>query len=267
MRADLLNRPAAHEAKCDKSGGHPVADRDQTHLSEAIAWLVRAAEVMPSGGISRGFSFGWNPYFPKRGWQPAHPRATGEAVVTLFDCAAFLGRDDLRKLAIASANWLIKIQMLGGAIRGGALDEPPSSEVLNTAIAILSWNRAYRETGTERFAQAMRRGCEFLIHAQDPQNKSKDKSIPDRLHADAPACAQAGLALIQAGIALEEYRYCAAGEKSVALRLRLQQPNGWFRDNCPDNTRHPLLQSIAGCVEGILQVGIVLEEEKYFEAA
>ena len=59
----LLNRMAVHEAKCDKSGGHPVTELDEVHLLEAIDWLVRAQDAMPYGGLSRGYSFGWNPYF------------------------------------------------------------------------------------------------------------------------------------------------------------------------------------------------------------
>lgn len=267
LTADLLNRVAVHEAKCDKSGGHRVAELDDVHLLEAIGWLIRAQDSTPYGGLSRGYSFGWNPYFPKRGWQPAHPKATGEAIATLFDCAAALGREDLRQRAIDLANWLIKIQMLNGAIGGGALDEPPSPEILNTAQAIIGWIRAHRETQSERFAQAARRASDFLIIAQDPQGAGQ-LDLSQSAGSDGTACSsRVGWALIEAGILMEEYRYCAAGEKNVDHSIRQQRSNGWMRSGCLDNSDCTLLHTIAHSTEGILQSALILDNNRCLSAA
>jgi len=267
LTADLLNRMAVHEAKCEKSGGHEVAELDEVHLLEAIGWLMRAQDATPYGGLSRGHSFGWNPYFPKRGWQPAHPKTTGEVIPTLFDCAAALGRRDLRQRAIELANWLTKVQMLSGALRGGALDEPPSPEVLNTAQAIIGWTRAFQETGAERYAQAAKRASDFLLLAQDPDGAGRSDLSPSAEDDGSTCSSTVGWALIQVGIVLEEYRYCAAGEKNVAHSIRQQLPNGWFRDNRLDYSDHPLLQTIAYGLEGILQSALILDNNRYFRAA
>lgn len=267
LTADLLNRTAAREAKCEKSGGHRVAELDEVHLLEAIGWLIKAQDAMPYGGLSRGYTFGWNPHFPKKGWQPAHPKLTGEAIPTLFDCAAAMGRKDLRRRAIALANWLIKIQMLSGALRGGAMGEPPSPEILNTAQAIIGWTRAFQETGTERYIQAARRASDFLLLAQEPDDLRR-KALSRFAGEDGVTySSKVGWALIEVGIALEEYRYCAAGEKNVIHSIQQQQPNGWFRDNCLDDLDHLLLYTIGRGVEGILRAALILDNDKYFLAA
>jgi len=267
LTANLLNRTAAQEAKCDKSGGHPVAELDENHLLEALAWLMRAHNAMPYGGLSRGYSFGWNPYFPKRGWQPAHPKTTGGVIPTLFDSSVALGREDLRQTAIGLANWLVKIQMPSGAIRGGALDEPPSSEILNTAQAIIGWTRAFQETQTEWYAEAARRASDFLLQLHDPEYpRGSDPSLS--AGEDSIVCrSRAGWALIQVGIVLEEYQYCAAGDKDVLLCLQRQQPNGWFGDSQPNASDSSLVQTIAHCLEGILQSSLILDNKRYFNSA
>lgn len=267
LTADLLNRTAVREAKCDKSGGHPVAKPDEDHLLEALAWLMRAHDAIPYGGLSRGYSFGWNPYFPKRGWQPAHPKTTGEVITTLFDCAATLGREDLRQIAVGLANWLVKIQMPSGAIRGGALDEPPSSETLNTAQAIIGWTRAFQETEKERYAEAARRASDFLLQLHDPGDPNSSDLFSSAGEDNIVCRSRAGWALIQVGIVLEEYQYCAAGDRNVLACLQHQQPNGWFGDSLPSASNSSLLQSIAYCLEGILQSSLILDNKRYFNSA
>jgi len=267
LTMSLLNHLAVHEAKCDKAGGHRVAVKDEIHLREAINWLIRAQDAMPCGGLSRGYSFGWNPYFPKKGWQPAHPKVAGEAIPTLFDCAIALNRGDLRQRAIELANWLVKMQLSSGAIRGGALDEPHSPEILNTAQAIVGWSRAFQETGSERFIWAAQRASDFLIRAQDPEetHESSFFSSPREdgiLHSSA-----VGWALIRVGILLEEYRYCAAGEKDIGHCILNQQPNGWFGDNRLDEPHRLFLHTIAHIVGQILQSALILDNNRYFLAA
>lgn len=264
---ELLNRTAAHEAKCDRAGGYSVAKLDEVHLLEALGWLIRANDAIPYGGLSRGFSFGWNPYFPKKGWQPAHPKEAGEVIPTFLDSAAALGREDLRRRAIRLADWLLSIQMSNGAIRGGVLDEPASPEVFNTARVIIGWIRAFRETGEERYIQAARRGADFLLLVQDPNRSRRSSVIPSSEGDDSIYCSETGWALIMVGIALEEYRYCAAGEKNVVRSTQQQRPNGWFRSNCLQDSHVPLVHTIALTVEGILESALILDNDRYFQAA
>ncbi len=265
--AEIFNHSAVQEAKCEKAGGHPEADMEQVHLLEALDWLMRAQDILPHGGLSRGYSFGWNPFCPKKGWQPAHPKPTAEAIITLFDCAEAMSRIDLRQRAIDLADWLVKIQMYSGAIRGGALNEVRSSEVLNTALAILGWIRMARETGAERSVLAIRKAADFLIGLQQEAAKP-GRHVPDAAgYGDALGVSSVGLALIQTGIFLEEYNCCAVGERCLNQAISLQETNGWFRNNGHDPTHQTLLQNLASTVENILMCGIILDNPKYVHSA
>jgi hypothetical protein len=267
LTTDLLNRCAIREARCDKSGGHPLAQADQEHLLEALHWLMRAQDVIPYGGLSRGYSFGWNPYFPKKGWQPPHPRPTAEAVNTFFNCSTTMSRIDLLHRAVDLADWLVKIQMPSGAIRGGVLDEPPSPEVLNTALAVTGWLRAWRETSAERFARATRRACDFLLGLQGKDAGARTRSFCAGEYSEAASRSTMGLALIQAGIVMEEYDYCAAGEKCMMQIIGRQQENGWFRGTRMDRSSDPLSQTIAMIVENVILSGLILDNSKYLQVA
>ena len=265
--SELLNRCAALEAKCEKVNGHPQADMHQIHLLEALDWLMRAQDVIPYGGLSRGYSFGWNPFYPRKGWQPAHPKSTAEAIDTLFVCAGIMSRIDLRQRAIDLADWLAKIQMYSGAIRGGALNEARSSETLNTALTLLGWIRTAKETGREQYLPAIRRAGEFLLELEQ-QAARPGYQTPDAVgHGDAPAASAVGLALIQTGIFLEEYTCCAVGERCLNRAISQQKENGWFLNNGCDPSHPTLLQTLATTIENILLGGIILDNPKYIRSA
>ena len=265
--SEVMNRCAAQEAKCEKAGGHLEADIQQIHLLEALDWLMRAQDVIPYGGLSRGYSFGWNPFYPKKGWQPAHPKSTAEAITTLFDCAAAMSRIDLRQRAIDLADWLTKIQMYSGAIRGGALNEVYGSEILNTALTLLVWIRTVKETGGEQYLMAIRRAADFLLEMERQVSKPGRKKPGATGPFDAPTTSAAGLALIQSGIFLEEYTFCAVGERCLSRAIGLQKENGWFRSNGSDPSHPTLLQTLAATVENILMGGIILDNQKYIHSA
>ena len=237
------------------------------HLLESLDWLMRAQDVVPYGGLSRGYSFGWNHFYPKRGWQPAHPKPTAEAIFTLFDCAEAMSRIDLRQRAIDLADWLTKIQMYSGAIRGGALNEAPFSEICNTALTLLGWIRTVKETGQEGYVSAIRRAADFLLGLQRQATKPGPQTSGDIGQGDAPAISMLGLALIQTGIFLEEYNFCAAGERCLSQAIGRQEDNGWFHDNGRDRSRSTLLQILATTVENILLGGIILDNPKYIRSA
>jgi hypothetical protein len=265
--SEVLNRSAAQEAKCEKTGGHPEADMSQIHLLEALDWLMRAQDVIPYGGLSRGYSFGWNPFYPRRGWQPADPKPTAEAIFSLFDCAVVMSRIDLRQRAVDLADWLAKIQMYSGAIRGGALNEAPSSEMCTTALTVLGWIRTAKETGRKQYLPAIRQAADFLLDQQRKATKPGRQASGTTGQGNIPAISAVGLALVQTGIFLEEYTCCAVGERCLNRAISLQQDNGWFCHNGCDRSHSALLQSLSATVESILLGGIILDNSKYIRSA
>src|SRR5438552_3665495 len=122
----LLNPTALIEGWRERLGGYPEDPEHEPHLATAIEWLVRAQDATPDGGISRGFSLAWHPYFGGRGWQPSYPETTGYIIPTLYAAARRLGRAELAARAERAARWEIEIQLPTGAIRGGVIGAPES---------------------------------------------------------------------------------------------------------------------------------------------
>ena len=73
VRAHPALNPGALEEAWQERGGYPVDPDHRPHLVAAIDWLARAQDVTPDGGIARGYSLAWDPYFESKGWQPAYP--------------------------------------------------------------------------------------------------------------------------------------------------------------------------------------------------
>ena len=126
------------ELRRDRAGGHPLASDPREHLVAAIEWLVRAHDATPDGGVSRGYSVAWNPYFQRRGWQPSYPETTGYLIPTFFDAAEDLRQADLRARAIRMTDWELEVQLSSGAVQGGVIGEHvhPSPAVFNTGQVI-----------------------------------------------------------------------------------------------------------------------------------
>ena len=88
--------------------GSPAKTEKETivHVEAAIAWLSRAQDAIPSdGGVSRSYSFIYNPYFQKQGWVASYPETTGYIIPTMFDYAQISGRRDLFERALRMADW------------------------------------------------------------------------------------------------------------------------------------------------------------------
>src|SRR5262249_20603307 len=140
-----------------------VVRDNRFHVREAVEWLKRAQGATPDRGVARGYSVGWSFQFRRYGWGPSYPETTGYLIPTLFDCAAYLGEEDLRQRALAMADWEIAVQMSDGAVMGGTIDQPPTPAVFNTGQVLLGWLRAYRETGADKYLKAATAAGQFLL--------------------------------------------------------------------------------------------------------
>lgn len=265
----LLNPAAVAEARRDRAGGHPVAADPREHLDAALAWLVRAQDATPDGGVSRGYSVAWNAYRRARGWQPSYPETTGYIIPTFFEAAARLERPELRKRAVRMADWEIEVQLPSGAVQGGVIGEgvEPTPAVFNTGQVMLGWLRAWRETGNAAYLEAARRGGDFLRTCQDERG-AFSRAHSRFARADTTTyCTRVAWALCELGLAVDDTAYVDAARRNVEFGLSQQEPNGWFRANCLSDPERPLLHTIAYAARGILEVGLLLEDERYVDGA
>src|SRR2546422_5457473 len=264
-----MNRTAERERRCDRAGGHPVAPESQEHLVAAIDWLVRAHDATPDGGVARGYSVAWNPYFRTRGWQASYPETTGYIIPTFFDAASHVGRPDLRERAIRMSDWELEVQLPSGAVQGGVIGEqvPPTPALFNTGQVLFGLVRAHEETRCDAYLEGARRAAEYMLTTQGPNGDfSKGRSSMAR-HDCTTYYTRAAWGLCLLGTYLDDPRYVAAAERNIRFGISQQEENGWFQANCLSEPDRPLLHTIAYAVEGILGCGLLLGREEYIQAA
>jgi hypothetical protein len=263
----LLNPRALGEGWRERLGGYPAEPRHEPHLVAAIEWLVRAHDATQDGGISRGFSLAWHPYFGRRGWQPSYPETTGYIIPTLYAAAGRLGRPDLAARAERAARWEIDIQLPTGAVRGGVIGEPASPAVFNTGQVLLGWLAAFEETDEGGFADAACRAARYLVAMLDGDGHWR-RGNSRFARADATLYnTRTAWALAEAGARLEDGRFTDAAARSLRAAAELQAPTGWLPSCCLTDPEQPLLHTLAYAIRGLLEGARVLGDARLLRAA
>lgn len=267
VRALPLLSPVALREALEERFGHPVEPDHRPHLLAALAWLERAQDATRSGGVARGYSLVWHPYFGTRGWEAAYPETTGYIIPTLYLAARHLGRPDLAERAGRAARWEVEVQLASGAVRGGVIGQPVAPAVFNTGQVVLGWLAAFQETGSGVFAGAARRAGRFLVAVQDEDGLWRRENSP---YANPQATlynARTAWALAEAGRCLGAPEFTAAAARNLRAVARRQHDTGWIPDCCLSDPDRPLLHTLAYAIHGLLEGGRVLEDQELIDGA
>ncbi|HEY7727226.1 MAG TPA: pectate lyase [Candidatus Eisenbacteria bacterium] len=251
----------------DALGARYPARDPREHLRGAMEWLCRAQDTTGSGGVSRCYSLVLRRSEGRRGWMSAYPETTGYIIPTFYDYARLAGDSTFRERALAMARWESDLQMEAGAVMGGVQGFPPTPAVFNTGQVLFGWARAYRETGDERFLESARRAADFLVAAQDPDGAWRRHGSRYALAGVHLYDARTAWGLLEAAAVTLDPRHRDAAARNLEYVRSRQAPNGWFPDCCLDDPRRPLLHTIAYAMEGLLEGGVLLGEERFLAAA
>ncbi|MBP6826992.1 MAG: hypothetical protein KA165_10585, partial [Saprospiraceae bacterium] len=136
----------------------------QLRTDAALSWLRRSIEV--TGG--KGSSHSYRPLF---GWEKAYPETTGYLIETLFDYAVVKQDDSLRGLAFGCADWLVSIQLPGGAFPGLLVGNKEPS-VFNTSQILFGLSRAVAEDrgANQAVFDALLRATDWLLSQLEPDS-------------------------------------------------------------------------------------------------
>ncbi|ABK43099.1 conserved hypothetical protein [Magnetococcus marinus MC-1] len=263
----LFDGAARRELKDEGDLSQRQAGSDEDHLRGALAWLCRAHDSTAQRGVARGYAAAWNFHFDARGWQPAYPETTGYLIPTFMDVALQQGQDALMQRALGMADWEIEVQLPSGAVMGGTVEQPPSPAVFNTGQVILGWERAYRQSGQQRYLLAACRAADYLLAVQQAEGQWR---VGNSRFADAKTTTynvRVGWALILLGQTANRPDYIAAGRRNVDATLAMQNDNGWFRCNCLSDPGAPLLHTICYAIEGIAGAALALQHDVYLQRA
>ena len=231
----------------------------ETHLREAFGWIERAQDSGSDRGVAYGTQLG-------SGFRPSYPETTGYIAQTMVR-AADRNPEYLRR-AIEMGDWEIHEQMDSGAVMGGMVTAlPKKPAIFNTGQVLLGWSALLRATGEDRFRQAGKRAADWMVEMQEPNgNWIRGNSA----HASGTSTlynVKAAWGLLEYGLAAKTQVHVDAALKNADFALSRQNANGWYRDNCLTDPARPLLHTIAYTMQGLLEIGLLMNEPKYIDSA
>jgi hypothetical protein len=267
LRWRLKRAPAAAAAAWRDAAGLRPPRELASHLLATVGWIERAHDATGRKGVARSYALVPHRRYARRGWLPAYPETTGYLVPTLFTAARHLGRDELSRRALEMAEWEAELQLPTGAVRGGTVEDEVSPAVFNTGQVLFGWIAAQSESGDERFAACAARAAKWLVEAQDEDGawrRGASKFVAPGGHV---YNARAAWALALYGTRTRDAAAVAAARRAAAFALSQQRENGWFAENCLDDPERPLLHTIAYAAQGVLEIGLLLDEPRFVESA
>jgi uncharacterized protein YyaL (SSP411 family) len=212
----------------------------------------------------------FNPYFRKKGWIDPYPETTGYIIPTLFDYSRVAGVSESARRAVRMADWESRVQMASGAVQGGTIADAPTPAVFNTGQVIFGWVRAFRETGDRHYLDSALRAGQFLCDVQDPDGAWR-KSLSSFTATEGMSSytynTRSAWALVELARVSGRSDFEACAVRNLDFALKEQLDNGWYKSNCLFDPLRPLLHTIAYCIEGFLEAGAILKDERYLRSA
>jgi hypothetical protein len=164
------------------------------------------------------------------------------------------------------ANWLVTLQLPGGAFPIGPLwpDWERAPLVFDTGQIIHGLVRAYEETGREDFLASARSAGSWLVEILDADGAWRKFTSLSIVHTYNVRTAWSLLRLDQA---CQDTTYRDAAVRNLIWALDDQDADGWFRNAHFRPGEPPLTHTIAYTIEGLLESGVLLQDQQVIGAA
>jgi uncharacterized protein YyaL (SSP411 family) len=229
----------------------------QPGLEAALEWIERAHRASTDGGISKGYDS------LRRRWSPSYPETTGYTIPTLLNAAAMLSRSELRVLALALADYLLRVATPEGAV-GHWTATASQPIVFDTGQVIFGWLAAYEASQKARYLEAAMRAGNWLAANQGSsgawtkfQHLGVVKTIDTRV----------AWALLELHRCTQQPAHRQAAERNLEWTLGQQDLDGWFRHCAFREGENPFTHTLVYTAEGLFESGCLLGDERYIEAA
>lgn len=228
-------------------------------LEAAVNWLLQAQKAMTDSGMGS--------YHLIHGWTSSYVETTGYIVPSLLDYGRETNNQTIIDAALSAADWLISVQKPSGGWQGACIADNKDEVVFNTGQVIRGMRAAYLHTKQEKYLEAARKACDWLLSIQEAQGywqKFAFMGVPRVYdsYVDAP--------LLEIYELTGEERYKEAALKNLNWIIAEKQlENGWFEDcdNTIKRNDKPILHTIAYTIDGLLDSGIILQDKTLIDAA
>ncbi len=231
------------------------------HLRGAIDWLCRAQDVRNSqpdaGGVAAGWSF-------EDGWLPSYPETTGYIIETFIAAAQHLDRPELIERTQKMIDWELSLQTPDGAFPGHFGEAGSHPVIFNQGQILHGLVAGYTALNRQDCLDAGVRAGHWLVAQQDDDGcyrKFEHHGVPHVYNT------RAIWALAAMGVVANEPAFLAAAQRNLDWALTQQTPSGWFATNAFVPGKHPFTHTIAYAIRGFIEVGVLLGEERYLNAA
>lgn len=244
-------------------GDSGIVGDGERHLGAAAAWLAAAQDSQPDGGFSGRYRL-------RSGWSSSYPETTGYIVPTLLRLADHFGEPAWRERAGRAINFLLGLQLEGGAFPGGEVEEnrtaPSPFNSAQILTGLVAWGK---ETGDARTLDAAARAATWLRDVQD-----EDGAFRRHYYNNAPSTYSAHLScwLAEYGVAMHDRAAREAAGRHLDWVLGHQdEATGWFDLAGFDETQHArriaYTHTIAYTIYGVLKTSLLLAREDGVSAA
>jgi glycosyltransferase involved in cell wall biosynthesis/prenyltransferase beta subunit len=225
----------------------------ETALAEAAAWLtyMRNADA--------GFSSHYSLLFGREG---SFPEVTGYIIPTLLALTEHTNDTRHREHARQAGAWLLAIQSPDGSFP--SYTQPGRPLVFDAGQIIFGMLALYALDNDERYLDAAKRAGDWIVAQQDERGFWQKHAYNDIPHT---YYSRTSWGLLELWKITHDERYKTSAARQLDWVLAQQQENGSFK-NCSfsaDGT--PALHVIAYTIEGLLQAGRILHDERYASAA
>lgn len=243
----------------------PIIGETRERAAAAAAWLMRAQDATPDGGVS----YGYFPVSNARGWDVSYPETTGYIMTSLLDYARESGQAGLLERVTRMAHWEAEVQMPSGAVQGGKVTTPDkqSAAAFNTGMVLDGFTTLLAEKDDPVIERAARRAADFLVGDMTEEGLFSTNGpfvSSEKVKIFNVLCARA---MFRHGELAGSTVYRDAAVAAVEAALRFMTPNGWFRENCLSDPRRPLTHTIGYSLQGVLEMGVLVSRDDFVAAA
>ena len=215
-------------------------------LDSVVKWILDAQR--PDGGIPAYYSL-------LTGYSKSYPEVTGYIIPTLYDFASVANNAAVVVAAAERAtDWLISLQMPGGAFPAGLSGSETTPSVFNTGQILQGLVRGHAETnGVERLRSALAAGDWLIKMQQSDGSWSGTGAYQNAAHT---YYSMVSWALAELSEKVADNKYRLAAERNLEWVLSHCRPSGWIDGiNLEDHPNY--LHFIAYLLQGVLECSIL----------